>query len=150
MANKPLTHMRKPFLYGGKWLFRLRISEHAAQRVRKRGKDGTLTVTSFMSSFSKVLEETTALTKLPKPQAGESYVFFIQKTSEIVFVLFASMEPGTVPPKRPIELNVIVETYLVPFSKSHFLKIRTADRDKCIAILEDGIVVPGKHNDWFV
>ena len=60
------------------------------------------------------------------------------------------MEPGTVPPKRPIELNVIVETYLVPFSKSHFLKIRTADRDKCIAILEDGIVVPGKHNDWFV
>ena len=67
-----------------------------------------------------------------------------------MFVLFAAMEQGTVPTKRPIELNVIVETYLLPFSKSHFLKIHTADRDKCIAILEDGTVVPGKHNEWFV
>ena len=144
----PLTHIRRPFLYGGKWLFRLRMSEHAAQRIYKRGED--VTVTGFMNSFAKILEETTALAELPKPQAGESYVFFIQKTSEIVFVLFAAKEQGAVPSKRPIELNVIVETYLVPFPKTHFFKVRTTDRDKCIAILEDGTVVPGKHNEWFV
>lgn len=150
MANKPITHKRIPFLYGGKWLFRLRISKHAASRYLKRNENEAVNITSFMNSFAKLLESTTALAKLPKPQAGESYVFFIQETCEVVFVLFTPMIQDKALSKRPVELNVIIETFIVPASKTHFFKIRTSDKDKCITILEDRTIVTGKHNEWFI
>lgn len=139
VGNK-LLRIRCEFLYGGKWPFRLRMMSHTADRLKERSLQDN-TILQSMKDLAAVLQKSSGLLNLEKPQNGTSIMFYIEEGSYMVVVAFHS------PKRDDIELDVIIETYLR--CKSQSPRLRSSAKDCCIAILKDGSVIEGKHNKWF-
>lgn len=146
-SNKMLLKKRRKFLFGGKWLFRLRMTSHGADRLKERSSNDEQTVMGLMNSVADKLEES-RLSVMEKPQAGQSIIFFFEDSYEMVVVVFSPLQPNT-ERKDDVEFDAIVETYLL-CSRTHFARIRSSAKDRCVAIMSNGKVIEGKHNKWFV
>ena len=148
ILEKSLLKKRRKFLFGGKWLFRLRMTNHSADRLKERTLSENQTVMGLMNSLAEKLESAHDLANLNKPRAGESVIYFFEDTYEMVVVVFVPLQPNP-DRKDDIEFDAIIETYL-QCSRTYFARIRSSAKDRCIAILNTGEVIEGKHNQWFV
>ena len=124
------------FLYGNKIPFRLRIDEHALDRMAERQKESGETKMSIIGRLLSQISKDQMQT-CPYPEDGDKPIYFLEDTGEVFLCLI----------RRPfnavenVTMDLIVSSYLIKTKEivAHY------QRNKCISFRKNGVIEYGAN-----
>ena len=152
---KQLTKIREWFFWGKgeKHLFRMQLSGHALARIKERHEQTEERPIDILRRLARCLEKTD-LTQVRFPQERDDYIIFFDETREVLFTTFLPVVEDPSRKQNP-EWIMVIESYLIQ-NKKFLIPIavpkssRWADKTVCMVVYEDGSVITGQHNDYFL
>lgn len=127
------------FLYGNAIPFRLRVDEHALDRMAQRQKEGDTKMAIINRLVAQVSRK--EMMKHPLPQDGDKPIYFLEDTQE-VFLCMIRKPTGTV---ENVNYDLIVSSYMVKKEKeivAHY------HRNECVSFRTDNTIEVGA-NEFF-
>ena len=127
------------FRYGDEIPFRLRVDEHALDRMAERQQEGDTKMAIINRLIAQVSRK--EMMKHPLPQDGDKPIYFLEDTKE-VFLCLIRKPFGAV---ENVNYDLIVSSYMVKNNKeivAHY------QRNECVSFRRDNTIEIGP-NEFF-